>query len=58
MPRNPPTHKRADVRAAIKLMESLGKTVTAVKYHPKVSPGRHVPGHDRRSRENNQAGTA
>ena len=25
MPRKPPTHKRADVRAAIKLMEMLGQ---------------------------------
>jgi hypothetical protein len=34
MPRRPCTHNRSDVRRAIELMESLGKIVTAVKYHP------------------------
>jgi hypothetical protein len=33
MARTPCTHNRADVRAQIKLLESMGKTVTAVKYH-------------------------
>jgi hypothetical protein len=34
MPRKPLTHNRNDVKRAIKLMEDMGKTVTAVKYHP------------------------
>jgi hypothetical protein len=34
MPRRKPTYSRADVKAAIALMEALGKKVTAVKYHP------------------------
>jgi hypothetical protein len=28
------THNRANVRAAIMFMESLGKTVSAIKLHP------------------------
>ena len=34
MPKKPCTHNRSDVKRAIELLESLGKTVTAVKYHP------------------------
>lgn len=34
MPRKPCTHNRADVRAQIKVLESMGKIVTAVKFHP------------------------
>ena len=34
MPRKPCTHNRKDVKQAIQLMEDMGKTVTAVKYHP------------------------
>jgi hypothetical protein len=34
MARKPCTHNRSDVKRAIELMEALGKTVTAVKYHP------------------------
>jgi hypothetical protein len=34
MARRPCTHNRADVRAQIKLLESMGKAVTAIKYHP------------------------
>ena len=33
MARRKPTHNRADVIQAIKVLELLGKTVTAVKYH-------------------------
>ena len=33
MARRKPTHNRADVLQAIKVLESLGKTVTSVKYH-------------------------
>lgn len=34
MPRKPSNLNRADVKQAIALMEALGKTVTAVKFHP------------------------
>jgi hypothetical protein len=34
MARRPCTHNRADVRAQIKVLESMGKVVTAIKYHP------------------------
>jgi hypothetical protein len=34
MARKPCTHNRADVRAQIKLLQSMGKPVTAVEYHP------------------------
>jgi hypothetical protein len=33
MPRRKLTHSRADVRAQIELLESLGKKVVQVKYH-------------------------
>jgi hypothetical protein len=32
--RKPCTHNRADVRAQIKLLESMGKVVTVIKFHP------------------------
>jgi hypothetical protein len=34
MARRPCTHNRSDVKRAVEMMEALGKTVTAVKYHP------------------------
>jgi hypothetical protein len=34
MARKPCTHNRADVRAQIKVLESMGKVVTATEYHP------------------------
>jgi hypothetical protein len=34
MPRKPLTHNRNDIKQAIKLLEEMGKTVTAVKLHP------------------------
>lgn len=46
MPRKPCTHQRRDVKQAIQLMEAMGKTVTAVKYHPdgtfRVMTSEHV----------------
>ncbi len=32
MPRKPPAHNRADVRAAIKLVKGLGKTTLAITF--------------------------
>jgi hypothetical protein len=34
MARRSCTHNRADVRAQIKLLETIGKSVTAIKFHP------------------------
>lgn len=46
MPRRPYTYQRRDVKQAIQLMEAMGKTVTAVKYHPdgtfRVMTSEHV----------------
>lgn len=46
MPRKLPTYNQADVESAIKLMQMLGKTVTAVKFHPdgtfRVMTAEHV----------------
>jgi hypothetical protein len=46
MPRKPLTHNRNDVKQAIKLLEAMGKTVTAVKFHPdgtfRVMTSEHV----------------
>jgi hypothetical protein len=46
MPRKPITHNRNDVKQAIKLLEAMGKTVTAVKFHPdgtfRVMTSEHV----------------
>ena len=50
MPRRPCTHNRSDVKRAIELMEALGKTVTAVNYHPdgtfRVMTSDHVSKND------------
>lgn len=49
MPRKKLTYSRADVRAQVALLESLGKKVTAVKYHPdgtfRVMTSEHVSSH-------------
>ena len=46
MPRKPLTHNRNDVKQAIKLLEAMGKTVTAVKFHPdgtfRIMTSQHV----------------
>jgi len=34
MPRKPLTYNRNDVKQAIKLLEAMGKTVTAIQFHP------------------------
>jgi hypothetical protein len=46
MPRKPLTHNRNDIKQTIKLLEEMGKTVTAVKLHPdgtfRVMTSEHV----------------
>ena len=49
MPRKKLTHSRADIKAQIALLESIGKKVTAVKLHPdgtfRVMTSDHVSSH-------------
>lgn len=49
MPRRKLMHSRADVRAQIALLESIGKKVTAVKFHSdgtfRLMTSDHASGH-------------